>query len=161
MVVVSIVGVLAAIGYPSLQAYIYKSRCAEATAFLGQIKLHQESFRSEFGQYVPVSSNDPTSISLSPTPPDDGSAIPFVPTAETDAWTQLGARPDSNVRFGYGWVSGRPDEITGKTVLNGMAPDMWFVAHAVGDVDANGTSITFEVYSFNTNVWVSNARGWD
>jgi hypothetical protein len=161
MVVVSIVGVLAAVAYPSLQAYIYKSRCTEATAFLGQIKLHQEAFRSEFGQYVTSTAGaEPDNIVLSPAPPSDGSAVAFDPGADPAAWTQLGARPDSKVRFGYGWASGRPDQMS-HALLGGVDPDMWFVARAVGDVDADGNSITFEAYSYNTNVWISNQRGWD
>lgn len=162
MVVVSIVGVLAAIAYPSLQSYIYKSRCTEATAFLGQIKLHQEAFRSEFGQYVPSSAaTDPDAINYAPTPPTDGSAVGFDTSgADSAYWAQLGARPDSKVRFGYGWASGRPDQMS-YAVLGGVPPDMWFVAQAKGDVDADGSYITFEAYSFSTNIYISNSRGWD
>jgi len=161
MVVITVIGVLAAVAYPSLQAYIYKSRCTEATAFLGQIKLHQEAFRSEFGQYVPSSANsNPDAIVFSPTPPVHGEAVAFDISNEPDPWTQLGARPDSKVRFGYGWASGRPDQMS-HALLGGVDPDMWFVAQAKGDVDGNTVHITFEAYSFNTNVWVSNNRGWD
>lgn len=164
MVVVTIVGVLAAIAYPSLQSYIYKSRCSEATAFLGQIKLHQEAFRSEFGQYVTSSAGpDISAIVHVPTPPTNGQTVPFSAASTPDeaAWQQLGARPDSAVRFGYGWASG-PPPLPG--LLGGAsAPgqDMWFVAQAVGDVDADGTEITFEAYSNSTNIWFSNPRGWD
>jgi type IV pilus assembly protein PilA len=163
MVVVGIIGVMAAIAYPSLTAYIHKSRCAEAAAFLGQIKLHQEAFRAEFGQYVGSSAGPtPGSIAFVPTPPSDGSAIPFDPvgTADQVFWEQLGARPDSNVRFGYGWASGNPGDMSG-TVLDGAPPDMWFISQAVGDVDADGTQITFEAYSSSTAIWMSNQRGWD
>ena len=44
MVVVVIVGILAAIAYPSYQQYVMKSRRGAAQSFMGQIALKQEEF---------------------------------------------------------------------------------------------------------------------
>jgi len=52
MIVVVIIGVLAAVAIPSFQSYMYRSRMSEATTFLGEIKQRQEAYRAEFGLYA-------------------------------------------------------------------------------------------------------------
>ncbi|HEX4354920.1 MAG TPA: prepilin-type N-terminal cleavage/methylation domain-containing protein, partial [Polyangiales bacterium] len=115
MTVVAIVGILSAIAIPTFSDYVYKARTAEATEFLGVIRLREESYRAEFGAYCPTlasaaTPNDPTSLNtLSNLVPDPSTTKrnpkPFV---STTPWLQLGARPTSDVRFGYGVAAGIP-----------------------------------------------------
>src|SRR5712671_2228865 len=75
MIVVVITGVLAAIAIPTFTGYVQKSRTSEAVQFLGLIKLRQEAFRSEFGQYFDEAAgpNDPTNITFVPSTPSSRS----------------------------------------------------------------------------------------
>lgn len=52
MIVVTIIGILAAIAYPSYQNYVYKSRRSDARASLMQLQLEQEKFRASCPQYA-------------------------------------------------------------------------------------------------------------
>jgi prepilin-type N-terminal cleavage/methylation domain-containing protein len=75
MIVVVITSVLAAIAIPTFSGYIQKSRTAEAVDFLGVIKLRQESYRSEFGQYFRCTTADPAAIPSTDFVPGDASTI--------------------------------------------------------------------------------------
>jgi hypothetical protein len=71
------------------------------------------------------------------------------------------------VRFGYGVVAGGPDTAvaTGRGWDTGTA-DFWFIARAVGDLDADNDFVTFEIYSASKNVWIGTGntaipKGWE
>jgi prepilin-type N-terminal cleavage/methylation domain-containing protein len=172
MTVVAIVGVLSAIAIPTFSDYIYKSRTAEATEFLGVIRLREESYRSEFGRYCPTlsaSANLVTSLAdktnLQPDPnTTKRDAKPFVSTAE---WLQLGARPTGPVRFGYGVAAGSPADAPSSLGWNAANADFWYVARATGDLDGDGEYVNFEIYSATKAIWIGgddgkmNAKGWE
>jgi prepilin-type N-terminal cleavage/methylation domain-containing protein len=171
MTVVAIVGILSAIAVPTFSDYVYKARTTEATEFLGVIRLREESYRAEFGAYcatLPTTAtpNDPTSLNTKSNLVPDPSTTqrdpkPFV-VATGSPWLQLGARPTSTVRYGYGVVAGVPADAPMTS-----NPDFWFLARAVGDLNANGTYGTFEIYSATKNIWFGDssgnpiAKGWE
>lgn len=173
MTVVIIVGVLSAIAVPTFSNYIYKARASEATEFLGVIRLREESYRSEFGVYCPTIVPNGNAVSaldsmtnLVPNP----SVNPREPKVftSTQPWLQLGARPTDAVRFGYGVAAGLPSEAVAQNVgFDNATADFWFVARAVGDLDADGTFGTFEIYSASKNVWIGDnqkqplVKGWE
>lgn len=174
MTVVIIVGILSAVAVPTFTSYIYKARTAEATEFLGVIRLREESYRSEFGFYCPTIAASPsdytalkTNSNLVPDPTTTHqNAQPFV---STTPWLQLGARPTSAVRFGYGVVAGTPANVPTDAALGWTSAnaDFWFIARAVGDLDGDSTYVTFEIYSPTKNVWIgdsngkNNEKGWE
>lgn len=166
MVVVSIIGVLAAIAVPAFSSYIYKSRTAEATGFLAEIKQRQETYRAEFGQYCAVSGSDWGNYT-----PDalDGSNPVAWPTG-AGAWQQLGAIPPGPVRFQYATIAGPPGTTPPGNSGTGYAgDDFWFVAQARGDLDGDAggnlgdpeKAVVFEIYSAAENIWISQAKGWE
>lgn len=175
MTVVVIVGVLSAMAIPTFSDYIYKSRATEATEFLGVIRLREESYRSEFGAYCPTiaAANFPnkvtsldTKTNLVPDPSTTGrDQKPFAPP--NPEWTQLGARPAGPVRFGYGVAAGDPTTAVAQGL--GFDADFWWVARAVGDLDADGTFVMFEAYSGSKGIFVGEypangkaiAKGWE
>jgi prepilin-type N-terminal cleavage/methylation domain-containing protein len=173
MTVVVIIGVLSAVAIPTFSNYIYKARASEATEFLGVIRLREESYRAEFGVYCPtlaangnqVASLD-TASNLVPDPTTTRrDPRPFTPT---QPWLQLGARPGDAVRFGYGVAAGAPSEAVAQGIgFNDATADFWFVARAVGDLDADNTFCTFEIYSASKNVWLGDkdknplTKGWE
>jgi prepilin-type N-terminal cleavage/methylation domain-containing protein len=166
MTVVAIVGILSAIAVPTFSDYVYKARTAEATEFLGVIRLREESYRAEFGVYCPTlptsaTPNDPASLNTASNLVPDPTTThrdpkPFVSTAP---WLQLGARPTSNVRFGYGVVAGIPTDAPATLGWNAANADFWFVARAVGDLDGDSTYVTFEIYSPSKAIWIGDRNG--
>jgi prepilin-type N-terminal cleavage/methylation domain-containing protein len=175
MTVVAIVGILSAVAIPTFSDYIYKSRTAEATEFLGVIRLREESYRAEFGVYCATlagsaSPNDYSALSqhgnLLPNPESTRrEARPFPGSA---AWTQLGARPSGPVRFGYAVAAGVPaDAVNAGVGFTPATADFWFVARAVGDLDGDDTFCTFEIYSPTKNVFIGDEnmkplnKGWE
>lgn len=176
MTVVVIVGVLSALAVPTFSNYIYKSRATEATEFLGVIRLREEAYRSEFGAYCPtltdaqnpmdVASLD-TKANLVPDPSTTQREVkPFNPTTE---WRQLGARPSGMVRFGYGVAAGPPTNLPPVALGFQTRPDFWFVARAMGDLDADGEYVIFETYSASKGIYIGDdetpsaplAKGWE
>ncbi len=57
MIVVVIIGILAAIGYPSYRQYVYKSRRSDAKTALLQIQLAEEKWRANNTSYTATLSN--------------------------------------------------------------------------------------------------------
>jgi prepilin-type N-terminal cleavage/methylation domain-containing protein len=174
MTVVVIVGVLSAVAIPTFSNYIYKARTTEATEFLGVIRLREESYRSEFGVYCPTlaAASSPASVaSLN----ESSNLVPDPTTTRRDPrafvattpWLALGARPTGDVRFGYGVAAGTPAEAPRDLGWTDATADFWFVARAVGDLNADNTMCTFEIYSASKNVFIGRAdrtpltRGWD
>ena len=155
MIVVLIIGVLAAIAIPVFRSYLYRSKAAEAPTFLGEIRQRQEAYRSEIGYYANASASLTTyTPSAAPSP---GSKQLWTPT---DAWDGLGARPDGPVYFQYSVISGLP----GTTPPGGLGydgSDFWWVGQARADLDGDGTFVTFEAYSGTTNIHCTEEKGWE
>jgi prepilin-type N-terminal cleavage/methylation domain-containing protein len=155
MIVVAIIGILAAVAIPSFQSYLMRSKTTEATTFLAEIKQRQESYRAEFGQYAAVSGTaditawNPASIPTAGTP---------VTWPTVDEWQQLGAAPDGSVRFRYGTIAGVPG--TTPTLGGGLGfsgADFWFVSRAEADLDGDGTEMAIESYSETATLYVEPA----
>ena len=172
MIVVVIVGVLSAMAIPTFSDYVYKARASEATEFLGVIRLREEAYRAEFGAYCPTVAVAPTlpgtldtPANLSPDPSTTRSnSTLWVGNAQ---WQQLGASPSGPVRFGYGVVAGNAGNIPGGFGLD-TRPDFWWIARAVGDLDADNTFVMFETYSNSKGIFVGIspggaplAKGWE
>lgn len=163
MIVVAIVGILAAVAIPSFQSYVLRSRTAEAYTFLGEIRQRQEAYRAEFGQYCAVNGISVGSGTLNPPSiPSGGRVMPWTPSG---GWTQLGAAPDGPVRFQYGVWAGNPGDAP--TGLGFDNTDFWFVAQARGDLDGDGEQMMLETYSEGSHVFVGRpdgtmlAAGWE
>ncbi len=157
MIVVVIIGVLAAIAIPTFINYVHKARTSEATTFLGEIHQRQEAYRAEFGIYANPSGGALTTFN--PTIlPTDGNLVAW---EEQAGWRQLGAIPDSAaVRFQYAAVGGLPN--TAPPVANVVrADEFWHIAHGVGDLDGDGVTVTFEITSHRQSIWTSAAGGWE
>lgn len=156
MIVVIILGVLAAVAIPSFRSYVYRSRASEASDFLAEIRQRQESYRSEFGQYAAVSMNFSDFTPSMYLPNGRAQSWP----ASTPTWDQLGARPDGVIYFRYASVAGLP----GSTPPGGLGydgSDFWFVSRAEGDLDGDGTAVTFESYSASEQIYINEAKGWE
>ena len=141
MIAVAILGILSAIAIPAFSTYVYRSRLAEATRFLGEIKAKQEAYRDEFGQYCPV--NGEVWGNYNPAAMPGPNPVMWQSTPE---WNQLGAAPDAPVRFQYGTVAGVPGS-PAPAETNLDTNDHWFAARAQGDLNQDGESFFLQIHS--------------
>ncbi len=144
MIVVAIIGILAAIAIPSFSRFQLRSKSSEAKVNLAAIRTSEASARAEFGLYI--------SAPASPASYGGVSAVPFTDTGAVGAsFDTLGWHPDGDVFFHYS-----------VTVL-GTA----YTAEAAADIDGDGTPQiwAFLMPDMSTNVTVLGALGcvgvWD
>jgi prepilin-type N-terminal cleavage/methylation domain-containing protein len=170
MVTIVIVGILSAIAIPVFTSYLNKSRAQEAIQFLGVIKLRQEAYRAEFGQYCDVSARHPLNGDAD-THPFSGTKAAFWADGLPPRWRQLGANPDGAVRFSFNTIAGVPGQAVptspGDVWIHDydtwgiVTTDFWYVAEANGDLDGDGTTVLFGTASGMKNIWCSQAKGWE
>jgi prepilin-type N-terminal cleavage/methylation domain-containing protein len=175
MVVVVIISILAAIAIPTFNQYIKKSRTTEASGFLAEIKARQESYRFDFGMYCDVSQGrGPGDLYPRGAPgrePQRWYPAGVNPAAVVPAgWITLGAMPPGGEgRFVYSSVAGgqRPQDTPAAAGFNtnrdypAPATDFWFITTAIGDLDADGTFMTYESYSHSKAIYSSVGDTWE
>lgn len=147
MIVVFILGILAAVALPAFQSYLQRARANDGRMLVEIIKLRQESYRSEFGTYLSAASAP------------GGNPGPNMMAWATNAnWTSLGFTPPSlQTRFNVLATAGNPG-----TSARGMTGnDFWYWASATGDLDGDDTDLVFEGYSEADFIWCSSQRGYD
>jgi len=161
MIVVVILGVLAAVAVMSYRIYIQRARTSEAAGLLANIKAAQESYRSEFGMYCNVFGTDAAG---SPTGAPGPSPVAWTTATANAVWTQLGFRPDNlQVFFLLNTVAGAPNAaipagwtgagaITLPTADATFIQDYWFLARAQGDLDGDGSRSLFWITHMTTGV---------
>jgi len=165
MMVVAILGILAAIAVPRYISYVYKSKTTEAIGFLAEIKARQESYRADFGQYCNVSGTlSNTSWNPSGTPSNVPQAWDTASTIGKN-WTQLGATPPGGrVLFRYLTVAGAPGSNPSgsgwSSDLGYNGSDFWFVSRAQGDLNGDGVVVNIESYSAASGLYIDQPSGW-
>jgi len=116
MIVVAIIGILAAIAIPNFLRFQLKAKTSEGKTNLAAIRTSEQSYYSEYGRYVSSTGAGPALTAV-------GSAkTGFVTTA---GFTTLGWSPEGQVYFNYG--------------TNTDALGTGFFATAMADIDANTT----------------------
>lgn len=104
MIVVAIIGILAAIAIPNFIRYQLKSKQAEAKTVIGGIKTSEEAFRGEYDNYVAPGPNPTTAPG---TTKQAWTVVPCPATcartviADCNQWDCMGYRPSGNVYFQY------------------------------------------------------------
>ena len=159
MIVVAIVGILAAIAIPSFTGYMQRARMAESVSFLGEIKQRQEAYRAEFGQYADVSAGSLDNYTPA-TIPAPGTSASWPAPSDVPLWEQLGAIPDGPTRFQYSVIAGVPGQAP-PAIYNFPPNEFWFVARAQADLDGDGVRVQVEALSHRPQVWISAPAGWE
>ncbi len=125
MIVVAIIGILAAIAIPNFLRFQLKAKSSEGKTNLAAIRTSEESYYSEFGVYV--------SALASPPAADMGyntkTAFDNRDNGADAGFDRLGWAPEGWVFFNYVVVTGTGDAI--------------FTATAQADIDADGTGQTW------------------
>ena len=135
MIVVAIIGILAAIAIPNFIRYQLRSKTAESKTNIGAIKTSQESFRGDFDGYAEAIVLTPAMIGG--TMKTNWVITPCAGCARATlagcaSFECIGYRPAGNVYYGY--------ESIGESAMG--EPD--FCVGAVGDLDGDGTNGSFE-----------------
>ena len=120
MIVVAIIGILAAIAIPNFLRFQLKSKSSEGKVNIAAIRTAEESYLAEFGVYVSA----PSSPAALPT-----NKVPFVDAGGTNAasFNTLGWTPEGQVFFQYATT----------------AVASSYTISAAADIDANTTAQTW------------------
>ena len=121
MIVVAIIGILAAIAIPNFLMFQLRSKTGEAKTNLAGIRTAEEGYFAEFGSYVPAP------------------AVTPLPTSQKQPWPvgfaggfdQMGWGPEGQVFFQYAVATNAP-----------LGATDW-AAGATGDLDGDGTFSSF------------------
>jgi len=131
MIVVAIIGILAAIAIPNFIRYQLRSKTSEAKTNLGGIKTNEESFKATEDNYVPAMAQPAGGGLPTKTPwPNVACAAMCDRTGIGNClqWDCIGFRPAGDVYYVY-------DSVT-RLAAAGTTPE--FSAGAVGDLDGDG-----------------------
>jgi type IV pilus assembly protein PilA len=168
MIVVAIIGILAAMAIPNFMKYQLKSRTTEAKTNLAAIKTAELAFRAERGCFLSVMPNPafvpanavpvPWPMAAS-TPSPRGTflcvnPISGAPANAVGTFADVGFEPSGPVRYQYSIVAttgstARPGPVIGACPAlpagAAKAPTIGFIAMATADLDGNGANAVYMV----------------
>jgi len=128
MIVVAIIGILAAIAIPNFLQFRLKAKTSEAKSNLGAIRSTEVAYFAEWNWYVGNQANTPLANRT-------GSATK-VPWINSTRFSLLGFAPEGSVFYSYALV--------GSAFAAGGAGD-GLTMNAVGDLDADSSLSTYYV----------------
>jgi len=135
MIVVAIIGILAAIAIPNFLRFQLKAKSSEGKTNVAAIRTAEASYFSEFGLYVPTTAN------ASPNVVPDSQKKIFNPTTADPGLDTIGWQPEGEVYFNY--------RVT--TANNAAGTAVAFLASAEADIDANATPQMWGYHRPSTN----------
>lgn len=159
MVVVAIVGTMAAIAVVLVSRHIKASKSLEATSIIQSIRACQESRRAETGSYLNVSVNN----AWYPKAPNGkiktSWVVPTTVNADATRWQQLGVARTDGTQFGFKTWAGVPGTVTAPISFTAgstfpAATDMWYVIEAAGDIDKDNTYSLFVAKSWDAELLI-------
>lgn len=148
MIVVAIIGILAAVAIPVFSGYVKRSKAAEAFTVLQGIRDRQEAYFVEFKRYTAWLPAEP----------------PVHPCNETALWTMaggwadLGFAPSGPTYYQYlvessypggAYDGSSPPATWGTDAAWEATPRPWFRAHGFGDLDCDGVGADYWITSAN------------
>jgi len=167
MIVVVIIGILAALAVVGYRKLIASSHISEATNIVQNIRVAQEGYHSETQQYANVSKT-PTSYYPRASPIGNVQTAWGAPCADCNAgmdWSQLPLHLDGPVIFGYATTAGPANTTPAplQVTVNGQAlgfpnpsPTDWYFVAANCDLNEDGQAPDTNVYttSWTNQVYV-------
>jgi type IV pilus assembly protein PilA len=131
MIVVAIIGILAAIAIPNFLNFRLKAKTSEAKSNLGAVRSTEVAYFAEWNWYVGNQAATPVA--------DRTNNAMKVQWITSTRFSILGFAPEGNVFFSY--------QLDGPQLDTGG-----FTAHAIGDLDADGQTSDFWVTNFQTEI---------
>lgn len=159
MVVVSIIGILAALGTYGVRKYVLSAKTAEATSMLTQIRAAEEAYRDETFAYLGV--EDFSVWHPAGTPGSNKRSWDSESNDMTLVFRDLGVRSDGPVYYSYsvviGTAGGEPPDIpTTRTFEFPDPTGPYYIAMAKGDLNGDGTFTYALSHSDSSDVYVDN-----
>ena len=159
MAVVAISSVLALIGVILVRRHLASAKTADALAGIQAIRVAEESFKAENGQYLNVSITSGPAWYPNPTP--NRNVFTWRQEGHPD-WPQWRVLPiaRTETRFGYLVNAGMPGAVASPTIYVKRAvvwtppPEPWYVIQVKGDRDADGEAMFGVATSFNGEVYI-------
>jgi type IV pilus assembly protein PilA len=170
LVVVAMVGILAALAIVGYRKYIASAGTSEALAMVQQIRLAETERKSEMLRYQGCSGCGAAGCI-----PGGGSLTNYYPMAapnskkytwswpshpDYECWRALNVRTDAMVRFGYAVVAGdaadpviQPSGFTSLVAFQ-QPNEPWYVIQAVGDRDEDNVFARLAANSWSNEVYV-------
>jgi len=133
MIVVAIIGILAAIAIPNFLNFRLKAKTSEAKSNLGAIRSTEVAYFAEWNWYVGGQGLTPTGDRTG-----NGGKVRWETTTR---FSILGFAPEGNVFFDYS-LDGAADSFDG----------LGFTGHAIGDLDADSQTSDFWVTNYQTEI---------
>jgi type IV pilus assembly protein PilA len=167
MIVVAMVGVLAALATYGVRRYVLHAKTTEAMEMLRAIKEAQELYRQETFTYLATSAAVGGSyFPFGTTFPVGGVKKGFqCPTtcggaAVQAAWNTLNVTTNHPVQFGYEVLAGatgvnaplHPQWTGANPNFPDPPGDIWYVAYASADLNSNGKAAVFAGTSFTSEI---------
>ena len=155
MIVVVIMGVLAAIAIPVFSGYVKSAKAEEARVMLHQIRLKQEIYMQAYGRYCAIPEwfpMEPGAIQA-----QEGNKFPWEGARKSE-WDMLGVKPSSKYvyhvyRIGAGGPTGPTEDPDAVNQMGMDTEKYWWYAQANGDLDADGQLSFFELTSQRDTVY--------
>jgi prepilin-type N-terminal cleavage/methylation domain-containing protein len=168
MIVVVIIGVLAAIAIPAYSKWVKRSKSAEVPQMLGHIAQREEAYRTEFGVYLSTGADDAAIYPALASPLcDSRTAVGTAANPLPASWVALRIQPPDNALYcGYVAVGGNSTDAVPAPELsdlwNNVQPtQQWFYIHATCNWDSScGASTnagTNEEWEFRGDMSVKSA----
>ena len=162
LIVVAIIGILAAVAIPVFSHYVQRAKASEAFSVLQGIREKEEAYFSEYRQYTTIIEWRPTDGCISP--PNGSTRFWHLEDGSPNAqqWIQLGFAPDGPTWYAYRIDTpysaagvfdssiARPNGF-GTTWASAIKP--WFMAEGCGDLDNDGEVAHYYISSGNKNVY--------
>jgi type IV pilus assembly protein PilA len=150
MIVVAIIGILAAIAIPNFIKFQLRAKAGEAKVNLAAIRTSEESYFAEAGTYVDMTIPAPAAYVLGlktpftvAVPPCPAPPIPpFVSGLPGNCW--MGWQPEGDVYYSYQIFGGVGGAVAGIAPAAGLTANE-FYAGAVADIDADGVQNSWGV----------------
>jgi type IV pilus assembly protein PilA len=169
MIVVAIIGVLAALAVYGVRRYVLAAKSAEAIEIINNIRAAQEQYKDERFIYLDVSSVDATSGSFFPFPSkaalkNSAHAWSTGSSGPAAKWAELGIFPSAPVRFGYACAAGQTATAVPTQATLGTARSLnypvnapnWYVVRAAADHDGDGKLALFIASNFTDEIYAEN-----
>jgi type IV pilus assembly protein PilA len=163
MIVVVIVGVLAAVAGVSYRKYSNRSRNVEAMAMLGEFRAKEEAYKTEFNVYLSTATAETTLYpQLGTCASGQTEPCPKLLTTPPAEWGQLGINPQRRQLYcGYVAIAGLANAAptgAGVPLLGSVAPGFpWYYLRAQCDNNATASANhTFVTASNTTTVTETN-----
>jgi type IV pilus assembly protein PilA len=164
-VVVTIIGILAMLAVVGYRKLVTSSHTSEATEMVNAIKVAQETYHAETGQYASISASLGLGALYPQATPDSKTATawggPCGVCTDPAGWQKLPVHASGPVRFGYATMGGTiaqplpsPPVSAVTFPTNSQLTGDWYVVTAMGDMDGNSVYCTVVGVSWQRDLYV-------